>query len=111
MSEEKPAGKDCIIPLGPIGPDLGFPALRIGRDGVAAGMMTPVVDGKPLGERDILSLEPVDGLPAYEATVLYEGRRPSSSQHAGPALVNSQQFRSGWDAVFGKSPPKAVAAN
>jgi len=108
MSDEKPAGKDRVVPLGPMAPDRSFPALRIGEHGVAAGMMVPAVEGQPLGERDILTLERIEGAPAYEATVLYEGR-PSS--HAGPAMVNSREFRSGWDAVFGGAPAKRAAAN
>jgi hypothetical protein len=108
MRDEKPTRKDRIVLLGPVGPDRSFPALRLSADKSVVGIMTPVVDGQSLGEQDVLSLEPLSGTGVYEATVLYEGR---PSPHAGPAMVNSREFRSGWDAVFGGAPSKRVVAN
>jgi hypothetical protein len=109
MGEEKPSDKDRVMLLAPMAPDRSFPALRVGEDGKATvGVMSPVVEGQPLGERDVLSLKSIEGSALYEATVLYEGR-PSS--HAGPVMVNSREYRSGWDAVFGGAPDKRSAAN
>ncbi len=97
MSEEENAGRDMAFIIGPQSPDGSIPALRVNEDGVTVGYFTLLRDGESLSGREVISLGKRNG-PGYEVETLYDGR----TSPGGPAMVNSQAFRSGWDSVFAK---------
>lgn len=104
MDDETP--KDIAL-LGPPSPDGSIPAVRVGCDRVSVGVFRPAKPGSSLAGREVVSLRATGGGLAHEVDVLYDGR----SGHAGPAMVNSREFRSGWDAVFGGPAVGSGAAN
>lgn len=94
MSDD-PRPKD-IAYLFPPGPDGSMPALRLREDGLSLGLLRPALQGESTLGREVVSLTRAGEGPAFEVTTVYGGRAAP-----GPAMVNSPQFRSGWDAVFG----------
>jgi len=99
MSEEKT--KDVVLPVGPSDEDGSFPAVRMSDDGtVGIGRFTPFRDGRPLEPgTELVHLSRREGSLAMDLEVLY--RTPGPQRGPGPAMVNSREYRSGWDDVFG----------
>lgn len=109
MSEDdKKPGAEYVIPVGPAAPDSSFPAVRLSGNSASLEVIVPVKDGQPLGDGELLHLEPIEGSAAFSAKVVYGGRHGG---RPGPAMVNSPSFRSGWDAVFGKPTEGTSALN
>jgi hypothetical protein len=90
--------------------------LKPGEDGIETAVLRPVEHGQTL-TGDLVRLHPHKNLPmvAELETVL---RHPDSSlqaarSHKGPAMVASEAYRRGWDAVFGTRPagPSDVYSN
>jgi len=93
VSDEKKGSED-VVALGYTLPNGDIPFVRQRENVIEAGTARIVREGEPLGEAEVVRLEPnEDGL-TYRAQPLYDGRK-------GPTKVNSNAFRNGWDAVFG----------
>ncbi len=79
--------------------------VRLRQDRIEAGELRPVEDGKPLyGE--LVKLSPRGEHPRlFDVDVLAAAPQRQSDAaergHRGPALVNSEAFREGWENVFG----------
>lgn len=105
MSDDKtpPSGKDLIT----FGPDLGDgsrPFFRHRPDHtLETGISRAVTDGQPMNMNEggsLVKLTPVEDASMYEVETLYE-HRTSGQEGKGPAKVNSNAYRSGWDSIFG----------
>ncbi len=68
--------------------------LRADETGFYTGTVTPIEDGKPIPEGyELLAMKKIKDSPWMETEVLYSNK--------GPAKVNNQAYRNGWDAIFG----------
>lgn len=74
-------------------------AIRLDKDGIHTGTITPMKDGKPVPPgHECIHYQPIDGqAPWAEGEVLYS----NNVEGHGPAKVNSEAFKSGWDAIWG----------
>lgn len=79
--------------------------VRLREDRVEAGELRPIEEGKPLyGE--LVKLSPRGEHPRLFDVDVLAAAPPRQSDaaergHRGPALVNSEAFREGWESVFG----------
>lgn len=96
--DEKQARKDVAV-LGLPNPDGSVPAVRFGPDGPVPGVLTLATEGSNAAGRELVHLTPGNG-PFFEIETLYDGAKGGPGK--GPAMVNSDVYRSGWDAVFAK---------
>lgn len=90
MSDQKDAkpSNEFVI----CGPDLGNgqkAALKLSEEGISAGTLSDQI--QPNGE--FLELQRVENSPIMR--VIGKGK------NYGPAKVNSQQYRNGWENIFG----------
>jgi hypothetical protein len=103
MSKRECEGKD-VMHLGPqVRADGSRLCVRHKPDHTwQEGILKPVKEGEPLNsEYSCLALERrEDG--AFDVNVLMEGTAPAA-EGSGPAMVNSEKFKTGWDRIFGKS--------
>lgn len=83
--------------VGPESPDGSVPIFQPVEGGVRVGKIQPLGHGKPvMGE--LVSLRPrEDGDGHWMETVL---ESPVAGP-GGPAMVNSEKYRNGWDSLFG----------
>jgi hypothetical protein len=103
MTDRKCAGED-VMHLGPqVDADGSRVCVRHTSDHqIQAGILKPLKDGQPLGQgMSCLALSRrEDG--TFDVNELYS-QKAEASEGAGPAMVNSEQFKNGWDRVFGKT--------
>lgn len=64
---------------------------------IQVGYLSPVKDGAPLNDSDLINLTPRDD-GSYDVEELYTQAKTDSK----PAMVNSERFKSGWDRIYGK---------
>lgn len=107
MSEEK---KDWDV--GRLGPPTPhgqlFLRCRGGRHEVAT--LCPVKEGENLASSggELVSLTPhEDGSSIFDVETLYGG----TGEAGGPAMVNSDSYRTGWDAIFSQKSQEDSALN
>jgi hypothetical protein len=92
-NDDKPAGPDRLVDLGPCGADDGEHHMLALKEGQPVGLthMRPVVEGQPL---------PADGNVYWTDK---SGRVVDSMRLGkGPAQVATPEYRTGWDAIFGQ---------
>lgn len=66
---------------------------------VKHGFVKPVKDGEPLNDgSSLVSIKYDSRVGDFEVTPIYE---PRSEGKSGPAMVASNEYRSGWDRIFG----------
>lgn len=116
--DSKPAKTDVALIHSPTEDGKGARILRY-RDGeLSAGEVRPAEEGKPLGEGELVKLNPVQDAPGLcNVEVLHDGSanhtagkapstKPSNIQKRkqghGPARVSNDAFRSNWNQVFAK---------
>lgn len=100
MTERSKCAGEDIVHLGPvISEDGSRAAVRHTADHqIQKGVMRPVKDGSPLAaDEDCLSLTLRDD-GSYDVDELYSAPKTSEK----PAMVNSKEFKTGWDRIFGK---------
>jgi hypothetical protein len=104
MAKRECTGEDVIH----LGPQVAEDGSRVGvrhtkNHEIQTGILTPIKDGQPLGQGvSCLSLSRrEDG--AFSVDELYDSRSPATESTPGPAMVNSEQYKKGWDLVFGKA--------
>jgi hypothetical protein len=87
----------------------GFRVLRRreGVDQVEFGTMRPLQEGRPI-DGEVISLQPREDLP-FLYNVKTELADPHAADRAqrrltsdGPAQVATEQYRQGWDAIWGR---------
>jgi hypothetical protein len=75
--------------------DNGNPIILRNQDGVEKlQMVAPVVDGEPVSTELVYLTETTPG--EYDVETIYDPKTD------GPAMVNSVNFRAGWDRIFSK---------
>jgi hypothetical protein len=92
-----------------IGPDRGdgmHPFVRHTPDHeISSGWARPMKQGAPLNGASLVSLQYDPSIGDFEVTPIYEPDRPNAistaPQLSGPAMVASDEYRSGWDRIFG----------
>jgi hypothetical protein len=76
----------------------GFQVLRRRSEdrAVEVGTLRPLQEGKPI-DGEVISLKPREDMPfVFDVTVELESRRG-----VGPPQVATEQYRRGWDAIWG----------
>lgn len=95
--EKKPCPDSDVLQAGPELPGGARPFIRHTKDHeIQAGMMTPVREGEPLNGRKVFYLEGREQDGDFDVTEITPG--------TGPAKVNSEKFKTGWDRIFGAKP-------
>jgi hypothetical protein len=95
-----------------IGPDVGAgdarPCVRHHPDHkITRGWVKPLKDGEPLNGAEVLSVRYDERVGDFEVQSLYDPKCPKSEEStmarasSGPAMVASNEYRSGWDRIFG----------
>ncbi len=106
MAKRECDGQD-VVHLGPqVSEDGSRVCLRHKKDHTwQQGILKPVKQGQPLhSEYSCLALEPrEDGAFDVNELTTGSGEANASTEGAGPAMVNSEKFKTGWDRVFGKA--------
>lgn len=104
MAEDNKCPDDDVLHLGP---DLGngtHPFVRHRPDhSIEAGLARPFKDGEPLnfcGDGAAVHLSHRGPGAVYDVEDLYTPEK--SEAKSGPSMVNSSEFRDGWDRIFGK---------
>lgn len=99
MSEEKKSCGDELI----AGPELSNgvrPFVRHTSDHtVTGGFMKMAKDGQPANGSELVQLTRIEG-ERYAVKSLYDGT-PKSDDRVGPSKVVSDEYRAGWDRIFG----------
>jgi hypothetical protein len=90
--------------LGPqVTPDGGRAFVRHNEKGVCSGVLRPIKQGMPMyGEA--VHLQRIEGNLYNVREYLPTTDNPETS---GPVMVNSEEYRTGWDSIFGDK--KSVA--
>jgi hypothetical protein len=95
--------------------DAGDVALVFGRDEhglhvlrrrgpdapVEAGVLHPLVEGKPITEEVISLRARADAPMVFDVSTLVERSTPRASGD-GPSQVATEEYRKGWDTIFGR---------
>ena len=100
--DDKCSGNDTLT----LGPDLGDgarPFIRHRSDhSMETGIARPPRDGESINSSDVVHLHHRGPGPVYDVEVLYEhAARAAEEEGSGPAMVNSEAYRTGWDQIFG----------
>jgi hypothetical protein len=92
---------DVALAIGPTEDREGARILRFRPEKAEMGEIRPLREGKPLGEGEIVSLQPREGTPLLDVKVEHSLRRtPKVETRSGPAQVATHDFRDGWDRIF-----------
>src|SRR5687768_13228526 len=96
----KPPPIDIAMVVGPTENNDGFHILRRREDHpVEVGTMRPLREGKPV-DGEVVSLKPRGDVPfLFDVKVEVPDVRRGTT--AGPAQVASEDYRRGWDAIWG----------
>jgi len=96
--EKKNCGGDELI----AGPELSNgmrPFIRHSPDHeITGGLITSAKDGQPVNGSELVQLTRIEG-ERYAVKSLYDASVPSD--RAGPSKVVSDEYRDGWDRIFG----------
>src|SRR5436190_23142603 len=105
--------KDLALVVGPSEDGQGFNMLRrrAGADVVEAGTLRPLQEGRAI-TGEVVNLQPRPEAPfLFDCETGHELSTPrsDSSSLTGPAQVATDEYRRGWDAIWGRRPrPAAV---
>ena len=68
---------------------------------VEAGVLQPLVEGKPITE-EVVSLRPRPDAPlVFDVSTVLERSAPRAAGD-GPSQVATDEYRKGWDTIFGR---------
>jgi len=102
---DKPCpGEDRVV-VGPTDDAGAIPFVRHRQDhSYELGVLTKLDDGKPLSpDGEVVKLTHIEEN-EYAVETVYKA--DSEASHGGPALVNTDAYRKGWEAIFkGHSEP------
>lgn len=93
--------KDQVHLLGPPGPT-GVPALRRVGGEVIPCLLKQQKEGSPI-VHEFIKLTSTNCPIVYDCETMFDPRDPEGAQTGGPAKVNSEAFKTGWDTIFGKT--------
>lgn len=104
MDEKKPhpCPDGDVLKVGPELPGGARPFIRHKKDHeIQTGIITPVREGEALNGRNVFHLESRTQDDDFDVTEIATAPTP---QGTGPAMVNSEEFKTGWDRIFGSKP-------
>ncbi|MGB5368683.1 MAG: hypothetical protein WBM75_11100 [Polyangiales bacterium] len=78
----------------------GYNVLRRRGDGIEAGRVRPLDEGKPL-HGEVVSLKARSESPVLFDVEVHHDARASTGR---PAKVASERYRQGWDSIWAKTP-------
>jgi hypothetical protein len=105
--------KDVALVYGRAEDGSGYKILRQRRGSAAveAGTLRPLEHGRAI-TGEVVHLEPRPGSPLLydvETDEELSAAAPAHASHGGPAQVASDEYRRGWDAMWGQRPrPRAI---
>jgi hypothetical protein len=113
----KEAATDVVLVGPPTQDGGGVHILRAREQGLEAGELRPLQEGRPI-TGEIVTLAPRKDQPrVFDVKDSYRPPTTTSSSmtssalpHKGPANVATKAYREGWDEVFGKPPPAPKGA-
>lgn len=93
--------EDVVFVHSPTPDGEGWNVLRKRAERLEIGAIRAVEEGKPL-HGEVVRLSARDDSPRlFDVDVQYAPEAPLAAERGGPAQVASDQYRKGWDAVFG----------
>lgn len=98
MGDSEKPEKDLLAFVGGPGPDGSRIGVRRSGGIVEFGRLIPMKEGEPMPPVEVLKVSPPSDGPWCEVETVYDGRPGKGGR---PAMVNSHDFKVGWDAVFG----------
>ena len=113
MSERQKDAEDVALVLAPTEDRSGYQVLRR-RDpdsGIELGTIRPLQEGRPISG-EVVSLRQRDDVPfAYDVKTELDASSGSERRltEDGPAQIATEQYRRGWDAIWGR--PKSQDVN
>lgn len=112
MAEQKKCSEGDVIELGPPVAD-AEPGTHVFKRHTAdheiqigVGKLEPISqrkEGKPFAPGEILCRRRDDGRFNVEQIMPGSSESSESGEASGPAMVTSDAYRTGWDAIFGKA--------
>ncbi len=100
MSAQKP--QDVVFVYGRADDGDGYHVLRQRGEGIEAGRLRPLEDGKPI-HGEVVRLKPREDSPMlFDAEVQHGARAPTGR----PAKVANDRYRTGWESIWAKKPPE-----
>jgi len=107
---------DVVLLHSPTPDGEGVRVLRAREGRLEAGEVRPMKEGQPIVSGELVTLSPRAETPALcDVKVQYAAPKSAAATpqsaalpHKGPALVNSQDYRERWDAIFGASKARAL---
>ncbi len=107
---------DVVLLHSPTPDGEGVRVLRAREGRLEAGEVRPMKEGQPIVGGELVTLTPRAETPALcDVKVQYAAPKPEAKPeampalpHKGPALVNSQDYRDRWEAIFGAEKPRAL---
>jgi hypothetical protein len=111
-AQDSPKGlvKDLALICGPSEDGQGFRVLRRRAESnvVEAGTLRPLQEGRAI-TGEVVHLEPREEAPfLFDCETDEELSTPRPKDQAGPPRVASDQYRRGWDAIWGQRPRPAA---
>ncbi len=103
VTEPEPEQHDVLMLTGGRTEDgEGIKALRARPEKLELAELRPIKGGKPLGDGELVSLHERKGSPVLWDVKSEYGGPDLPRDHDGPVRVSTDQYREGWEAVFGK---------
>jgi hypothetical protein len=102
--------KDLAMVFGPTADGQGFNVLRrrAGSTGVEAGTLRPLQEGRAI-TGEVVHLEPRREAPfLFDCVTDEELSTTTAPPLAGPPQVATDEYRRGWDAIWGSRPRPSV---
>jgi hypothetical protein len=73
---------------------------------IEAGLVRPMKEGEPI-TGELVTLQPTaEGSRLCDVEVHHDARPPRT--HAGPSRVSTDEYRDGWDQIFGAKTPSQL---
>lgn len=70
---------------------------------IEAGVVRPMKEGEPI-TGELVTLKPTTEDARLCDVEVHHDARPKAKSHAGPSRVSTDEYRDGWDEIFGKGP-------
>lgn len=105
-SSEPRSKQDVLFVHSPAPAGDGFRVIRARNDAFELGELRTMKAGQPI-HGEVVQLSRREESPrVFDVTTVLPSRTPTAEPGKGPAKVTTSAYRSGWDAVFGRTEPK-----
>lgn len=115
-SPAKAKPKDLALVVGPTADEEGFHVLRRRSEDapVEMGTVRPMKEGEPI-DGEVVSMRPRKDVPyVYDVKTVMPDRKPRGERRLtsdGPPQVATEDYRRGWDKIWGKGRAKDTRLN